>query len=139
MATAALTKFHDFVERLAQGKHQLHAAGHQFKFYLSNAAPDASADLEKADLAEISTGNGYSGPVDIQNDMTEAGGTAVMTAVDATITAASAIGPFRYVAIYNEDEASDGLLGVYDYGTSVTLSAGESFIVDFGTALISIT
>ena len=43
------------------------------------------------------------------------------------------IGPFRYVAIYNDTHASDALIGAWDYGSSITLADGESFTVDFGS------
>lgn len=36
---ASFNKFQDFVEQLAKGVHQLHAAGHTLKVYLSNEAP----------------------------------------------------------------------------------------------------
>ena len=54
---ATFFKFQDFSEQLIRGIHDFDA--HTFKVYLSNAAPSASADAVKADLAEISAGNGY--------------------------------------------------------------------------------
>lgn len=139
---ATFNKFNQFVEDLGKGVHQLHAAGHTLKAYLTNAAPDAALDLVKADLAEISAGNGYTaGGPDIQNDATETGGTLTVTAVDATITASGgSIGPFRYVVIYNDTPTSpaDPLIGWYDYGSSITLADGESLTIDFGASLMTI-
>lgn len=138
---ATFNKFNQFVEDLAKGVHQLHAAGHTLKVYLSNAAPDATLDLVKADLAEITNENGYTAPVDIQNDATESGGTLTVTAVDVVITASGGtIGPFRYAVIYNDTPTSpaDPLVGWYDYGNSVTLQIGESVTVDFGASLMTI-
>jgi hypothetical protein len=77
---ASYNKFQQFPEDLGKGVHQLHAAGHTLKVYLSNAAPSASADAVKADLAEITNENGYTAPVDIQNDYTETGGTGTLSA-----------------------------------------------------------
>ena len=54
---ATFFKFQDFSEQLIRGIHDFDA--HTFKVYLSNAAPSASADAVKADLAEITAGNGY--------------------------------------------------------------------------------
>lgn len=138
---ATFNKFNQFVEDLAKGVHQLHAAGHTLKVYLSNTAPDAAADLVKADLAEITNENGYTAPVDIQNDMTESGGTATVTAVDVVITASGGtVGPFRYAVIFNDTPTSpaDPLIGWYDYGSSQTLQIGESVTVDFGASLMTI-
>lgn len=132
---ATYNKFQQFVEDLGKGVHQLHAAGHTLKVYLSNAAPSASADAVKADLAEIGAGGGYTlGGYDIQNDYTETTGTATLTAVDVVITATGGtIGPFQYAVIYNDTPTSpaDPLIAWFDYGTPLTLADGESFTVDF--------
>jgi hypothetical protein len=139
---ASCNKFEQFVEDLGKGVHQLHAAGHTLKAYLTNATPSASGDAVKADLAEITNENGYSGPVDIENDYTESGGTGTLTAVDKTITASGGtIGPFRYVVIYNDTPTSpaDPLICWYDYGSEVTLQSGESFDLDFQASLLTIT
>jgi hypothetical protein len=137
---ATFNKFNQFVEDLASGVHQLQAAGHTLKVYLSNATPSASLDLVKADLAEITNQNGYTAPVDIQNDMTESGGTATVTAVDVVVTASGAVGPFQYAVIYNDTPTSpaDPLIGWYDYGSAITLANGETFTVDFGASLMTI-
>ena len=137
---ATFNKFQDFVEQLGKGVHQLHAAGHQFKVYLSNELPLA-ADTLKTDIAEISIENGYTGPLDIENDYTESGGTGTMTAVDKDWTAtAGGFGPFQYVVIYNEDATSpaDALVAWWDYGSSISCNEGEKFTVDFGVSLLTI-
>ena len=107
--------------------------------YLSNATPSASADLLKADLAEIGTGNGYTGAVDIQNGISRTGGTASVTAVDVTITATDAVGPFRYVVVFNETATDDPLVCWWDYGSSISLANGETFTIDFGSSVFTLT
>jgi hypothetical protein len=138
---ATFNKFNQFVEDLGSGVHQFQAAGHTLKVYLSNATPSASGDAIKTDLAEITNQNGYTAPVDIQNDMTETSGTATVTAVDVVITASGAVGPFQYAVIYNDTPSSplDPLIGWYDYGSAVTLANGETFTVNFGASLLTIT
>lgn len=134
---ATFNKFQDFIEQLAKGVHQLHAGGHQFMVYLSAELPLA-ADTLKSDIAEISIENGYTGPSDIQNDMTESGGIATMTAVDVEwLATAGGYGPFQYVVIYNEDATSplDALFAWFDYGSSISCGEGEKFTVDFGVSL----
>jgi hypothetical protein len=137
---ATFQKFNQFVEDLGSGVHQFQAAGHTLKVYLSNATPSASGDAIKTDLAEITNQNGYTAPVDIQNDMTETSGTATVTAVDVVITASGAVGPFQYAVIYNDTPSSplDPLIGWYDYGSAVTLANGETFTIDFGASLFTI-
>lgn len=130
---ATYNKFQDFVEALALGEHDLNTD--TLKVYLSNTTPSASLDADKADLAEITNENGYTAPVDIQNAMSESGGTATVTAVDVVITASGGtVGPFQYAVIYNDDHVSDGLVGWYDYGSAITLQNGEDFTVDFGAS-----
>lgn len=136
---ASYNKFQDFVEQLCKGVHQLHAAGHTLKCYLSNDTPSASADAVKADLAEISAGNGYTaGGHDTQNDLSESSGTASCTGVDIVITASGAVGPFRYVVLYNDTAASDNLIGWWDYGSSIALANGETFTIDFGSSMFTV-
>lgn len=131
---AAYNKINDFVEQLCKGVHQLHAAGHTLKVMLTNSAPLATNTV-KADLTDISAGNGYTaGGTDVQNDLSEASGTATASAVDVTWTASGGtIGPFRYAALYNDTPTSpaDPLIAWWDYGSAITLNDGESFTVDF--------
>lgn len=139
---ATYNKFQDFVEQCGKGVHQLHAAGHTLKALLTNAAPSVSNTV-KSDLTEISAGNGYTaGGEDIQNDYTESGGVGYLTGVDITWTASGgSIGPFRYVVIYNDTPSSpaDPLVCWWDYGSSITVESGESFVVNFGSSLFTIS
>lgn len=54
---AAAVKFQKFVRDLGMAVHNLDTGA--LKVYLTNATPDVSADTVKADLADISAGNGY--------------------------------------------------------------------------------
>lgn len=132
---AAYNKFEDFVEQVLLAKHDLSAAGHVFKIYLSNAVPSASADAVKADLAEITAGNGYTaGGEDVQNTLAEASGTATVTGTKVVWTASGGtIGPFQYVVLYNDTQTSpvDPLVSWWDHGSPVTLNDGETFTVKF--------
>lgn len=133
---AAQTKFYDFVEQLMTAKHDLTAAGHVVKAMLTNSAP-AQTNTVKADITEISAGNGYTaGGTDIQNGMTESSGTATVTAVDVVWTASGgSIGPFRYAVFYNDTQTSpaDPLISFVDYGSSISLNSSETFTLDFST------
>jgi hypothetical protein len=130
---ATYNKFEVFVEHLAEKVHNLDAD--QLEVYLSNATPSASGDSVKADLAEIATGNGYSGPQDIQNATSRTGGVLTVTAVDVVITASGDVGPFQYVVLQNTTPTSplDPLIGWWDYGSPLTLHNGETFTIDFGS------
>lgn len=139
---ASFVKYQDFAEQLGKGVHQLHAAGHTLKVMLSNTAPNVATHTVRADVTEISGGNGYtSGGTDTQNDLSETGGTASCTGVDVVFTASGgSIGPFRYVILYNDTPTSpvDPLVGYWDYGSSITLADTETFTTDFGSSMFTI-
>ena len=127
---ASATKFEVLSEHLAQGVHQFHAAGHQLEIYLSNTTPDAAADAVKADLAEIGTGNGYTGPIDIENDISRSGAVTTVIGTKKVITCSgSPMATFRYVVLQNTTPTSplDPLIEVWDYGSPLTLNPGETF------------
>jgi hypothetical protein len=125
-------KFQDFVEQLAEGLHDFDA--HTFKLYLTNATPSAAADAVKADLAEISAGNGYTaGGETVTIASSESAGTETITGTEVTWTASGgSIGPFRYAVLYNDTSASDNLIAWWDYGSELTLATGESLTATFG-------
>ena len=136
---ATYNKFQGFVGYLGLAAINLNTD--TFNVYLSNAAPSASADDVKADLAEITNEGGYTAPVDIQNGYTETTGTGTMTAVDVVVTATGPVGPFQYVVIYDDTVASpvvDPLMCWFDYGTPLTLANGETFTIDFGASLMTL-
>ncbi len=135
---AVFARFNIFSEDLAEKVHDLNAD--TLRVYLTNTAPDAAADAVKTDLAEISTGNGYTGPVDTQNATSRASGVTSVTGVDVVVTASGAVGPFRYVVLYNDTPTSpaDPLIGSWDYGSAITLASGETFTVDFGSSMFTI-
>jgi hypothetical protein len=137
---ASYQKFQDFVEQLGKAVHDF--STHAIKVYLSNAAPSASADAVKADLAEISGGNGYTaGGSSVTPVWSESSGTAQLAGTDVTWTASGGtIGPFQYVVLYNDTPTSpaDPLIAWWDYGSALTLQIGESFQVDFGSTIFTL-
>ena len=140
---ATYNKYQNFVEDLGKGVHQLHAAGHTLKVALSNTAPNAATHAVLADSTEISAGNGYTaGGTDAQNDYTETSGTGSLTGVDIVWTASGgSIATFRYAILYNDTPTSpaDPLIAWWDYGSSISPASGETFTVDFGATIFTIS
>lgn len=131
---AAGTKFNKYTEDLGNAVHN--HTSHTHKVMLVNTAPVVTNSV-KADLTEIAAGNGYSagGNTASVTSWSQASGTAKLVLADpATWTAATgSIGPFRYAVLYNDTPTSpaDPLIAFWDYGSNVTLAAGETFTVDF--------
>ena len=138
---ATFNKFECFVGDLGDKVHDLDAD--LLKVYLTNATPSASLDSIKTDLAEITAENGYpSGGTDAQNAWSEASGTGTLTGVDIVFTASGgSFGPFQYAVLYNDTPASplDPLIGWWDYGSSISCNNGETFTVDFGASILTLT
>lgn len=127
---ASFNKFNAFVEDLAEKVHNLGAD--TLKILLTNTAPVAT-DAVKADLTEISAGNGYSagGTTVTITSSAQSSGTYKLVGSDVVFTASGGtIGPLRYAVLYNDTSASDSLIGWWDYGSSITLNSGETFTVD---------
>jgi hypothetical protein len=105
-----------------------------FKVMLCNTAPVATNSV-KADLTEISAGNGYTaGGTATTISVTRSSGTTKVVGTDVVFTASGGtIGPFRYAVLYDDTPTSpaDPLVAFWDYGSSVTLNSGETFTVDF--------
>lgn len=130
---ATFFKFQDFSEQLIRGVHDFDA--HTFKVYLTNAAPSASADAVKADLAEITAGNGYpAGGTATTITVAEVTGTTTVSGTEVVFTATGAVGPFQYAVLYNDTSASKNLVGAWDYGSSISLATGETFTIKFSNS-----
>jgi hypothetical protein len=129
---AAFNKFNSFVEALAEKVHNL--GSDTLKVMLTNTAPVA-ANSVKADITEISAGNGYTagGNTASVTSSAQTSGTYKLVLGDpATWTASGgSIGPFRYAVLYNDTATNKELIGWWDYGSALTLASGESFTVDF--------
>jgi hypothetical protein len=125
---AAFQKFNKFVEDLGTGVHNLSTAS--LKVLLTNTAPVA-ANSVKADLTEISAGNGYTaGGSATTPTWSQSSGTAKLVCTDVVWTATGgSIGPFRYAVLYNDTPTSpaDPLIGFHDYGSSITIASGDTF------------
>lgn len=131
---ASAVKFECFSENLAEKVHNLDTD--TIKIFLTNTTPNAATNTVKSDLTDLGTASGYTaGGEDTQNATSRSGGTTTVTAVDVVWTASGGtIGPFRYVAAYNDTAASDNLIEYWDYASAITLNSGETFTADFGAS-----
>jgi len=126
---ASFNKFQPFVEKLAEGAHNL--GSNQLVVALTNAAnPPAAANGVLADLTQIAYTNLSSRNVTTSTSA-QTGGTYKLVCADLVLTASGDVAAFQYVVLYNDTAASDELIGYWDYGSEVTLHNGETFTIDF--------
>jgi hypothetical protein len=129
---ATYNKFNQFVQDLANKKHDLSAD--TLKVMLTNSAPVATNAI-LSDITEIGTGNGYSagGTQATTTSSTQSSGTEKLIVADVVFTASGGtIGPFRYAVFYNATQSTPlkPLIGWHDYGSAITLNNGETFTWD---------
>lgn len=135
---ATFNKLNGFVEHLSEKVHNL--GSDQIMVALSNTAPasettpptGATPTCILANVTQISYTNLSSRNV-ATTSSAQTAGTYKLTLTDLTLTASGAVGPFRYVYLYNDTATTpaDALIGYYDYGSSISLATGESLTINF--------
>lgn len=124
---ASYQKFNSFVEDVAEKVHNL--GSDQLKVALTNSAPVATntvlANITEISYANLSTRNL------VASSSAQASGVYKLVITDLTLTASGAVGPFRYVVVYNSTAASGNLIAWFDRGSSITLASGDTVPLDF--------
>ena len=142
---AAFNKFQQFVGDVGLGVHNLDTG--VLRIHLTNTAPVATNTVYNPSggtndgPADLATGGGYTAKgVDTAATYSQSGGTGSCVGTDVVWTATTGFGPFRYVVLYNDTPTSpaDPLIGWWDYGSSITLLASETFTTDFGATMFTI-
>jgi len=133
---ASFNKFNSFVEALAEKVHNL--GSDQLIIALTAAAnAPVATNTVLANLTEIAYDNCSSRNVTTASS-SQSSGTYSLVCDDLVLTASGAVGPFRYVVLYNGTAPNDELIGWWDYGSEVTLAAGETFTVNFGASVLTL-
>lgn len=141
---ATFTKYNTFVENLCNKLIDAFGTTDTWRAIIHTDAPTVTTDNSLSDLTEIAGSNGYTtGGNDITFNSTRTTDTITATAVDVVWTAsggnlgASTTG--RYVSIYDDTSTGNNLLCSYDYGATFTVATGETFTLDFGASLFTLT
>lgn len=133
---AAYNKFNAWAENMVE---VANLGTDQFVVALTNTAPVATnsvlADITQIAYTSLSSRNLTT------SSASQTGGTFSLALADLTLTASGAVGPFRYVVIYDDTPTSpaDPLVCWLDYGSSISLAAGETLTLDFGANLFTLT
>jgi hypothetical protein len=128
---ATFNKINSFVENIAEKVHNLGAD--TLRVALTNTAPVATNTV-LANLTSVLPTTNLSGATPFNltvSSSAQTTGTYKLVIADLVLTATGAVGPFRYIAIYNFTATNSELIGWYDYGSSVTLASGDTFTIDF--------
>ena len=124
---ATFVKFLPFVENLGSEIHNFDAD--QLTVALSAGAP-TNTWATLAEMTEISYANLSSRDV-TTSDWSHTAGVAKLTCADLTLTASGNVATFRYVVLYNNAAAADNLIAYWDKGADVTMTSGDTFLIDF--------
>lgn len=126
---ASFNRFNPYSENVAEKVFNHGADTH--KVVLSNSAPTASMAL-LSEITQIANGNGYTtgGSTAAVSSSSQSSGTYKLVLGDVVFTASGSLGPFRYAVLYDDTATNDEMVGWWDYGSSITLSTGETFTWD---------
>jgi hypothetical protein len=133
--SSAFNKLNCFVQDIGQKVHNLNSDA--IYAALTNTAPVATTTAYSG-ITDLGTGNGYTagGAVFASTAYSQTGGVATLTGSNIVITASSgSIGPERYSFVYNNTAAGKNGIGWWDYGSSVTLTAGETFTINISSGI----
>jgi len=142
---ATFNKFYCFTTDLGLEKHQLNTD--TLMVYLTNAQPVTSNTVYDTP-ADIATKNGYTQKgKDVTNTWADAGSGVATLSIGAdlvwtgsTVTDGTGFGPFQWAALFNDDSATDALIGWWEYGASaITVMDGETFTFDMTSTLFTVT
>lgn len=142
---ATFTKYDTFIEALCNKTIDAFGNTDTWRAVIHTDAPTTATDADATtDLTQISGNNGYTtGGENITFNSTRSGGTITATATDVVWTASGGnLGSSttcRYVSIYDDTSIGNSLLCSYDYGSTFTVATGETFTLDFGASLFTIS
>jgi len=135
MATSAWNKFNDFSEQLVRGVHDFDANTFKVVLVLSTDTPVVS-DTILSNIDQVVNGGGYTtGGETTTISISETSGTTTVSGTEIVWTGSGAgFGPFRYAVLYNDTAANDPLIAWFDYGSLISVGAGETFTLKFNNA-----
>jgi hypothetical protein len=127
---ATLNLVNSFTENLPEKVHNLGADALTVALCAAANAPIATNTV-LANLTQVSYTYCSSRALTISSSA-QTSGTYKLVLADLVLTASGGnVGPFRYIVIYNDTATNDELIGWYDYGSEITLAAGETLTIDF--------
>lgn len=149
---AAFNKFNVFSQDIGRAVHNLNSD--TLRVLLTNTVPNAADTVvdtttgtctvkATSNAAEIAAGNGYTkkGTAVGATAYSQSAGTATLSGGNVVYTATGAVGPFRYVVLYNDTGGTTStrpVIGWWDYGSSITMANGDTFTIDLSANLLTL-
>ena len=135
----AFSKINNFVLDVGQAKHTF--GTDTLYLMLSNAITASTAHV-LSDITQV-TGTGYTanGKTCGASIYSQTSGTATLTVTTTSLVwtaTASDWGAMRYAILYNTTNASKGLIGYWDYGSSITLINTDTFTADLSAGILTL-
>jgi hypothetical protein len=133
---ATYNKFLATPDYLVEG---INCGSDTFTAFLTNTAP-VNTNSVIADITQISYTN-LSGRNFTTTSSSQTSGTYRLILAPLTLTASGTVATFRYFGVYDSTAAGGPLICWCDYGTTVTLGSGQTFVItpDQTNGLFSIT
>jgi hypothetical protein len=126
---ATYNKFQPWVEYLVEG---VNCDSDQFVVALTDTVPLATYGT-LSQISQISYTNLSSRNL-TTTTKTQTGGTYTLDFSDLILTASGAVGPFRYVVIYDDTVTGDPLVAWFDYLSSITMANADTFTLTFNAS-----
>jgi hypothetical protein len=154
LLSVAFNKFYPFVANIGLGKFDLNTDTINLALFTAATAPttadgtyasNSGYTLNSSGSTEVATGGGYTanGQTLASTAYSQTSGTATLSCTgSATTWTASGSGfSLRYVVCYDITAGTAGarpLIGWWDYGSTVTLNAGDTFSVTLSSGVLTI-
>lgn len=146
MVAATFTKIEDWVEYMVEGAN---VGSDAFRLVLSNTEP-----VSGESPSPITSGNGLltnvtqiaytnistptfttsTGTPITTSSSAEASGTHTLDFADITITAGGTVADFQYIYVYDDTVAGDPLVALFDYGSTISMTSGETLAINFNAS-----
>lgn len=130
---ANFTEVDVFSEDMANKIHDLNTDA--FKWLFTNTAPTVGGTFLKSNVTEITGGTGYTtGGMTTTLSFSRTGQTTTVSGTSVVVTATGAVGPFRYLVLFNDTPASplDPVVGYLDHGSAVTMAITDTYTIPAG-------
>lgn len=126
----SFTKVNSFVQYLATEDLDLDGSG--LTLALTNTAVNSTA-TSISGVTQIGYGH-VSSRVVVVSTASQVAGTFKLCLTDHMLTADGAVPAWRYAVLYDDASTNDRLIGLYDNGTSVTMTNTDTFTFNFSSA-----